>query len=247
MWALAVAALAAAVDLGFWFRSGLTWRDFWRLRVCRVYSILWHRCRANRRNPFPGEGPAIVVVNHTCSADPMFLLGWTNRPLSFVVAREHFHLSGLAHGILTWLRCVPVTRGGHDAIAARTALRRLSEGCVLCIFPEGNLSGVVRNRLQPGRPGAALIALRSRAPVYPVYIAGGPRTEKLLRSWVYPSRVAVRVIFGQPVDLSCYYGRPINRKTLEEVTALFMRHIAALRPRTCADEATLSCQTKRLP
>jgi hypothetical protein len=44
------------------------------------------------------------------------------------------------------------------------------------------------------------------------------------------------VYFGQPVDLSAYYGRPIDRKLLEEVTVLFMRCIAAsrlapLRPR----------------
>jgi 4a-hydroxytetrahydrobiopterin dehydratase len=172
----------------------------------------------------------------------MFLLSWSNRLLSFVVAREHFRLSAITHGILTWLRCVPVTRGGQDACAARTALRRLREDCVLCIFPEGNLSGVARNHLRPGRAGVALLALRSRVPVFPVYIAGGPRTIKLLRSWLFPSPEPVQVVYGPRVDLSAYYGHPINRKTLEEVTAYIMRHVAALDPQRRAKKAE-----KRIP
>jgi 1-acyl-sn-glycerol-3-phosphate acyltransferase len=86
------------------------------------------------------------------------------------------------------------------------------------------------NRMLPGKGGAALIALRSRAPVYPAYIAGGPRTRELLQSWLRPSQVAVRVVFGPAIDLSKYYDRPINRKLLEEVTIYLMDHIKALRP-----------------
>ena len=81
----------------------------------------------------------------------------------------------------------------------------------------------------PAKSGAALLALRSRAPVYPAYIAGGPRSERLLRDWLWPSR-GVAVIFGPPVELSAYYGQPINRSLLKDVTALLMRRIAELRP-----------------
>jgi hypothetical protein len=40
----------------------------------------------------------------------------------------------------------------------------------------------------------------------------------------------VRVYYGPPVDLSAYYGLPINRKILEEVTAFLMERVGALRP-----------------
>jgi 1-acyl-sn-glycerol-3-phosphate acyltransferase len=231
MWALAVTGLTMMVILWRWLRSGLAWRDFLGLGVANMYARLWHRGRSNGPAPFPAEGPALVISNHTCSADPMFLLSWSRRVVSFVVAREHYHLCRPIHRILAWLHCVPVTRGGLDVCAARNALRRLDEGRILCIFPEGNLSGVARNRLRPGKAGVALLALRRRVPVYPVYIAGGPRTEKLLRSWVYPSKVPVRVFYGPPIDLSAYHDRPLNRKTLEEVTAYLMQQVAALRPR----------------
>src|SRR5262249_38144927 len=112
------------------------------------------------------------------------------------------------------------------------SLMQLSEGRMVGIFPEGNLSGTVGARIRPGKAGVALLALRSHAPVFPVYIDGGPRTEKLLLGWLRPSRVPVRVYYGRPVDLSAYYGRPVSRRLLEEVTELIMRRVAALRPRT---------------
>lgn len=230
MWALVLLLGAILVTLARWRRSGQAWHDFITLAVPRLHTALWHRGRTNGPAPFPPQGPALIVSNHTCSADPMFILSGSNRVMGFVVAREHYNLWGPIGRLLTWMGCVPVTRGGHDACAARAALRRLREGRLLCIFPEGNLSGVAKNRLRPGKAGVAFLALRSRVPVYPVYIAGGPRTEKLLRSWLYPSRVPVRVFYGKPVDLSAYYGRPMNRKTLEEVTAFLMGQIAALRP-----------------
>src|SRR5262249_14601415 len=115
--------------------------------------------------------------------------------------------------------------------AALRGLRRLREGHLVCIFPEGNLSGVAKNRLRAGKHGAALLALRSRAPVYPAYIAGGPRTKHLLLAWLLPPPGRVRGGFGPAIDLSAYYDRPRTRQVLEEVTALLMDRIQALHPR----------------
>ena len=122
--------------------------------------------------------------------------------------------------------CVPVSRNGRDAVAARTAIRRLQEGRVICIFPEGGLSNAGRPRLRPGKAGAALIALRSQAPVFPALISGGPQTSSLKGAWLRPSRVRVR--FGRAIDLSVYQGRPLDRRLLEEVTRVLMGRIADL-------------------
>src|SRR5262249_55830587 len=97
--------------------------------------------------------------------------------------------------------------------------------------------GVAKGRLRAGKHGAALLALRMRAPVYPAYIAGGPRTEDLLLAWLWPPPGRVRVYFGPPVDLSAYHGRPRTRRLLEEVTSLLMRSIQALQPHSRSAEA----------
>jgi 1-acyl-sn-glycerol-3-phosphate acyltransferase len=232
MWALLVVSLALVAVLVRSLRARESWPVQFALAIARQYSILWHRWRSHGKIPLPATGPAIVVSNHTCSADPMFLLAGSDRMISFLVAREHYHLNAPIHWLLRAMSSVPVARDGQDAGAVRCSLRRLAEGRVIGIFPEGNLSGVARNRIRPGKAGAALIALRSRVPVYPAYIAGGPRTRKLLSAWLRPSKVPVRVVFGPPVDLSAYYGRPINRRLLEEVMAFLMEHVKALRPST---------------
>jgi 1-acyl-sn-glycerol-3-phosphate acyltransferase len=206
--------------------------DSFILTATRIYVHLWHRWSTNGPCPLPATGPAILVTNHTCSADPMFLLAASSRLISFAVAREHFDIHPLARYLLDYAHCVPVTRNGRDAVAARKLVKCLAKGRVVCIFPEGNLSGVARNRSLTGKHGAAFLALATRAPVFPVYISGGPRTDRLLESWVIPTPRAVRVHYGPAIDLSAFYGRPRTRQLLEEVTRRVQECILKLRPPT---------------
>jgi 1-acyl-sn-glycerol-3-phosphate acyltransferase len=227
MWALVMMLAAVALLLVRWRRSGLTAVNYFGLGVFHVYSRLWHGVRIS--GPAPARGPAIIVANHTCSADAAFLTCGFQDPPSFLVAQEYYKIPGVSN-LFAHMECVPVQRNGRDVQAIRLGLRRLSEGRILCIFPEGGLSNAGRRRPRPGKAGAALLALRSRVPVYPVRISGGPQTHRVLRAWVRPTRV--RVTFGPAVDLTAYYGRPINRKLLEEVRDLLMKRVAEPGPPT---------------
>ncbi|MCS7045376.1 MAG: 1-acyl-sn-glycerol-3-phosphate acyltransferase [Gemmataceae bacterium] len=210
----------------------MTWWEFLIIRGSNFYARLFHRWSTNRHNPFPAEGPAIIVCNHTCSADPTFLLAvCKRRQLAFLVAREFYYTHPVITNVLDTMGCVHVERGGTDPVAARRALRRLQAGALVCVFPEGNLSGVARGRMVRASPGAAWLALRSRAPVLPVAIRGGPRTDQLLRSWLVPSPRATRAVFGDPIDLSGFYDRPFNRPTLEKVRDIIQARIAELAQR----------------
>jgi 1-acyl-sn-glycerol-3-phosphate acyltransferase len=228
---LVIVALLLLPILVRWRRSGKMLYFFTCLPISRGYAQLWHRWTSNGMAPVPAAGPAILVSNHTCSADPMFLQSGFPRVPCYLTAREHYNVHPIARWMMSVMGCVPVVRGGRDAHAALLALRRVREGHLVVIFPEGNLSGVRRNRLRPGKHGAALLALLTRAPVYPAYIHGGPRTEKLLKAWVWPPPGHVRVIYGRPIDLSAYYDRPRTRQLLHEVTELLMDRIKALQPR----------------
>ena len=214
--------------------SHMTWWEFVIIRGSNIYARVMHRFSANRSDPFPATGPAIVAITHTCSADPTFLLAVCRRKqLSFIVAHEFYHTHPIVTNVLDTMGCVAVKRGGQDPNALRNALRRLGQGGIVCLFPEGGLSGVAKNRLLHAKAGAALLALHSRAPVIPVAIHGGPRTHKLLYSWLIPSPRSTKVIFGDPIDLSAYYDRPRNRALLEEVRDVIQQRIGELveRPR----------------
>jgi 1-acyl-sn-glycerol-3-phosphate acyltransferase len=229
MWALMVLSVTAAVFWLRWRLSGQYWLHWLGLGLVRFYAQMLHGIPSRCRAPIPPKGAALLIANHTCSSDPAFLQCGVCRPLGFVVAREYYDDLPWARPLFDYIGCVPVCRNGRDVAGLRIALRRLSEGRAVCIFPEGGLRDAGGSRLRRSRAGAALLALRSRAPVYPAFIHGGPQHDNVLRAWLLPSRT--RVVYGPPVDLSAYYERTINRPLLEEVMNLLMRHVAALEPK----------------
>lgn len=226
MWVLLSAAAMVCVILRRWTRTRLSLMDFLGIGFVAGYARFWHRWTCNGLAPIPENGPAILVSNHTCSSDPAFLTTGCRRVLSFMIGREFYHVP-LLKRLLDYMGCVPVTRNGRDARSIRLGLLRLKQGRVVCIFPEGGLSHAGKGRSGSAKAGVALLALRSGVPVYPAFIAGGPQTSELLRAWLGRSRV--HVIFGAPIDLSCFHGRPLDRKLLEETTAYIMERISLLR------------------
>src|SRR5262245_56057260 len=119
MWALAVVAVATVVTLARWRRSGRRLVDFLGLGVVMLYARLWHRCTSNGPAPLPPAGPALLVSNHTCSADPAFLAWCTPRLLGFLVTRSHYNLHPLVRRLMDHIGCTPVVRNGRDVAAAR--------------------------------------------------------------------------------------------------------------------------------
>jgi len=205
-------------------RLRLTWPQRWlyalNMFLCRT---LW-RVTTTGQLPVSDQQGAIVICNHRSSADPCFIEMTTQRVVHWLVAKEYYE-----HWAFRWLlraaESIPVTRGGIDTLAVKTAIRIASQGGLVGLFPEGRLNATDRILL-PGRPGAALIALKSRVPVIPCYIRGGPPARYVLEPLIRPARV--EVIVGRPIDLSEFFGREDERGVLEELTRRFLREIAVL-------------------
>lgn len=212
-----------------WKRSGRTFGSFIGLGVVRLYARLWHGCTFPKPVALPASGSALIVVNHTSSPDGCFVQCGSRRGLTFLVAEEFFQ----PHLLWIWATtgCVPVSRSACDIRALRQGLRRLAEGRAVVVFPEGTLSGAGTGRLRTPKCGAALLALRGNAPVYPAFISGGPQNPKVGPSWLLPSRKRVRIVYGPALDLTPYRNRRITRPLLEELTAFFMRQVSSLDPR----------------
>ena len=201
------------------------WR-LWMLHHIDVcYCRLCYHWRANRICPFLDASPAIIMSNHRCVIDPgLIWAGVSNRrPLEFLTAGEYFGIPVL-NFIFTSQRAIPVARNGRDMSATRTALRRLKEGRILGVFPEGRFN--TGPGLLPATTGLAWLALQSRAPVYPVFIHNAPRGRSMIGT-LFAFR-HVRITFGDPVDLSSYYGKRTSPELLQEVTDLLMGRLASL-------------------
>jgi 1-acyl-sn-glycerol-3-phosphate acyltransferase len=163
----------------------------------------------------PARGPVLLVANHSSFLDPLLVGGMTPRPLSFMAKAELFRVP-LLGALIRRLNARPVRREGADAGALRTALRILQEGGVLLMFPEGTRGP--EGTLREPKPGAALLAVMSGAPVVPVYVEGSgrawPRGRRL------PRLAKVRVTFGAPLRFERRDEK--GRKTDYEAVSLAM-------------------------
>ena len=110
--------------------------------------------------------------------------------------REYVELPALSW-IFRMIEAIPVGRDGRDMAATRQALRALSNGRILGVFPEGRIERT--RELLPFQTGVALMALKTRLPVHPVYLDGTQRGDPMGRAFL--RRQQAQVTFGPPVRL----------------------------------------------
>lgn len=212
-------------------RSGVGLSASFLHALNRAYCGLWFHWRANRRSPFPQSGPALIYGNHRSPVDPLLI--WMNhhlgdrgrgplRVISFLMAREYYEKPGLSW-LCRAMQSIPADRDGRDIGPAKEALSRLKAGDLVGVFPEGRIN--TGPGLGPFGTGFAWLALRSEVPVYPVYLHDSPQHKSMIAPFVHPCRV--RVTFGDPIDLSPWYGNR-SREALDEVTSLLRRKLAEL-------------------
>jgi 1-acyl-sn-glycerol-3-phosphate acyltransferase len=177
----------------------------------------------------PRTGPFIVVSNHCSNLDPP-ILGWA---IGHQVGRVvHFMAKIEMRGwpVIGWLATQSgvyfVRRGEQDRKAQRFSLQALADGRPIAIFVEGTRSR--DGHLKAAKPGAALLAMRSGAPLLPVGIAGTHRIFPGRSRWPHSTRVVVRI--GEPFRLPHVPDGRIDRGALGEATERIMGAIEAVLP-----------------
>jgi 1-acyl-sn-glycerol-3-phosphate acyltransferase len=177
----------------------------------------------------PKDGPLIIASNHMSNADPPLIACWLTPALGRAVhwmAKQEAMEWPVAGPFLKANGAFGIRRGAADTEAFRLAKRVLEEGRVLGTFPEGTRSPT--GRLQQGKEGVTLLAIRTGAPVLPVAVWGTERFwPRGSRVWNVGGRVHLRV--GTPFTLQrgTVDGK---REDLEAVTTRLMVHIAELLP-----------------
>lgn len=202
----------------------------WSFRLARLFFLSWlwllTGYRVRRTSPVPSDGPLIVVSNHLHNVDPLVVAVSAPRPVHYMGKAELFRIP-----VLGWIirlgGTFPIERGKADRRALRRAEATLAQGMGVGIFPEGTRSPT--GGIQRPLAGAALIAVRSGAPVLPVAVTGtqdlpfnGSRVPK--RRY----RRSVRVVTGEAFTIP----RTIDgqRVTSEMASDLMMRAVAELLP-----------------
>jgi 1-acyl-sn-glycerol-3-phosphate acyltransferase len=178
-----------------------------------------YRLRARGVEHLP-EGGFVLAANHTSNFEP-WPLGiplLPRRQLRFMAKSELFN--PLFAPVLRAGGAFKVRRGEGDVEAVRTAVELVKEGEIVVMFPEGTRrrKGLRKKHVARAHTGAARIALGAGAPLVPAAIKG---TERLSRLG------PLRVVYGEPLDLSDLEGVDQKRAS-EEATERLMARIEEL-------------------
>ncbi|HZL34315.1 MAG TPA: lysophospholipid acyltransferase family protein [Tepidisphaeraceae bacterium] len=160
-----------------------------------AFSRLYHQVHLRRPPCLPPTGPAILVSNHVSGLDPLLIQSCCKRLVIWMMAHEYYDVKALGWVYRT-VRAIPVERSGRDLAATRAALRALHDGHILGIFPEGRIAA--SRELLPFQTGVALMAIKAKVPVYPVYLDGTQRGKEMLQAVLLPNQAAIT--FGPPVN-----------------------------------------------
>lgn len=158
-----------------------------------------YRVREDGSERIPEEGPVLLVCNHVSFMDPLLLMANLRRPMRFVMYYKIFRIPVLSFVFRT-AKAIPIAGHREDPAVLQEAYdaidAALANGEVVCIFPEGGLTG--DGAIAPFRAGVEKILARRPVPVVPMALRGlwgsvWSRRDSMLGRSRLPRRFRARV------------------------------------------------------
>ena len=180
----------------------------------------------------PKTGSIIVASNHVSYLDVLFLTHFLYRSgrAPRYIGKEGVFKVPIIGKIVLAAGQIPVVREGKDAAKAlEHAVKVLKAGHLLGVYPEGTLTRDPNSWPMVAKTGLARLAIMTQTPVIPIAQWGSqivmPTYEKKIK--FFP-RTPIKILVGEPLDLSPWYGRENDPDALVEATAFVMRAITDL-------------------
>lgn len=185
--------------------------------IAAIIYRLFFWAKAKGVEHFPQDENCIILSNHISAWDPITLAYFYRVSEIHFVAKESLFKIPFVRWLVTSLHAIRVNRGETDMGAMRASMQVLKDGHVLGIFPEGHRQ--TENRVQHIETGVAVMALKSDAPLVPAVITGKYRIGG-----------RIRLVVGEPIDISDLRQRRADSETLELLKARIIDAVEALRP-----------------
>lgn len=184
----------------------------WLLMKRKTYYL--NRKNQNRKI----KGSAIIIANHKSIMDfPLILCLFPFRRIHFLMAELLYNRSKLFSWFLNMLGGIKVDRVSRDLSFVSEATHILDKGGIVGVFPEGKLT--THDELSSFTPSVVYIALKSGAPIIPIYSNG--RFDFFKRT---------RVIIGEKIFLRDFLNTPEpDTKKLKELCSLLQEEILKLK------------------
>jgi hypothetical protein len=198
-----------------------------RLIVWCLISIIY-RVRPKGMENIPHEGPALLVCNHISFMDPLILGGFIRRPVRFVMHHTIFKIP-----VMNWIfraaKAIPIAGYKEDPVMYEQAFasvkKALSDGDLVCIFPEGALTP--DGEIHEFKSGIERIIKETPVPVIPMALNNlwgsmfSRKDKKLLdrRPRKFLAKIDLNV--GKPVT-----PEQANRKMLHDLVIELKKEVS---------------------
>lgn len=166
--------------------------------IAKVIFKLIYRIEVINKDKIPTEGRFLLCSNHINILDPVILSIILPREIAWMGKKELFEKKWMAK-LLTNLGVFPVDRNETELSTIKHAMKLLKNEEILGIFPEG--TRVESMDLENAKAGVALIGIKTKSPILPVYIEG-----------TYKPFSKLKVRFGDTFDFSDSYGERLTTK-----------------------------------
>jgi 1-acyl-sn-glycerol-3-phosphate acyltransferase len=201
------------------------WYGFMRYMVLVLFTATGG-LRARGRDNVPKSGGALLVSNHLSYLD-VFIVGVAaRRPLNYV-ARSTLFFPPLG-ALIRSVGGFPIQRDGMGSSGLKETLRRLRNGGIVILFPEGTRS--LDGSLGEMKPGIAVLASRAKTPLIPAGLAG--TYEGWSRHRLFPLPHPIRVEYGRPI-----LPEELAGLSPEQITSLIREQIDACQRHALRDLA----------
>ena len=141
-----------------------------RFLISRLTRLLY-RVEVRGLENLPREGGALLVSNHISYADATIIQSVTQRAIRYIMSRDIFVSWGWCRPIFRITRAIPIhTSDGPRALvhALNNAREALSQGSLVGIFPEGELTRT--GSMQTFHKGFEKIAKGTDCPTIPIHL-----------------------------------------------------------------------------
>ncbi|MGQ7959009.1 MFS transporter [Pseudomonas sp. SP16.1] len=132
-----------------------------------------YRVRHEGLEAIPDEGAAVLVCNHVSFVDALLIGGAVRRPVRFVMYYKIYDLPVL-NFIFRTAGTVPIAGRNEDLLIYDAAFKKIAEylrnGELVCIFPEGKLTG--DGEINEFKAGIERIIEENPVPVIPMALRG---------------------------------------------------------------------------
>ncbi|KAF0145693.1 MAG: plsC [Nitrospirae bacterium] len=169
----------------------------------------------------PEKGGVIVVSNHVSHLDPLVIgVAIRKRQSTFMAKSGLFKIPLIGAFVRTF--SFPVDRDNPQPSTIKEAVKRLKNGEIIVMFPEGGRSR--DGSLLDAKRGTGMIAAMSKAAIVPAFIEG---TDKALPAGARRIRLSrIKVYFGELIEIK---GTETGKDFQERIGSDIMEAIKSLK------------------